>query len=99
MSQTGKLEADPLFIGLTRPPVIFGVSYMFVVMNFFVNVIIFIQTSNFMYLFVCLPGIHMVGYIICFKEPLFVELFLVRSAKCTKCKNKTYHGANSYDVY
>jgi type IV secretion system protein VirB3 len=99
MSDTGKLQADPLFVGLTRPTMFLGVSFLFVVANFFVNVIIFIQTSNFIYLFVCLPGIHMIGYIICFKEPLFLELFFVRSSKCNKCRNKIFHGANSYDVY
>ena len=99
MSEAGKVQADPLFVGLTRPPMFLGVSFMVVIMNFFANVLIFIQTSNFVVLLVIMPSIHMIGYIICFHEPLFLELFLVRSQKCTKCRNKGYHGANSYDVY
>ncbi|AHX11746.1 putative type IV secretion system protein VirB3 [Neorickettsia helminthoeca str. Oregon] len=46
-----------------------------------------------------MPVIHGIGYAICFNEPLFLELFLVRNQKCMKCKNRAYHNGNSYDVF
>lgn len=95
----GKIQSDPLFVGLTRPTMFLGVSFLFVVVNAFSCILYFINTSDFLGLFVALPGFHMVGYIICFKEPLFIELFIIHSSKCRKCKNKSFHGANSYDFY
>ena len=98
MANTGELSTDPLFIGLTRPPLFFGVSYMFCILNGGSVMITFINTSNPLYLGL-LPIIHGVGYLLCSKEPLFIELFMVKSQKCNICKNKMYHGSNSYDSY
>ena len=95
----GELNTDPLFVGLTRPPMFFGVSYMYCVLNAIVCMTYFINTSNLVALFVALPFFHLIGYVICFKEPLFIELFMVKVQKCNKCRNKIFHGANSYDIY
>ena len=98
MTNSGVLKADPLFVGLTRPPMIFGASFSFVIFNALGCMIYFIESSD-LRAFLLLPFLHMIAYIICFKEPLFLELFLVRSQKCSICKNKTFYGANSYDLY
>jgi type IV secretion system protein VirB3 len=98
MSNTGTLKSDPLFVGLTRVPTFLGVSFLFVIIYALGCMMIFINTSDIRALLM-LPFFHMVGYIICFKEPLFMELYIVRAQKCTKCKNKVFHGANSYDLY
>lgn len=97
--ETGSLESDQLFKGLTRPPMILGVSYMFFVLNFVVTMVAYIMFNDLKILLVLFPIVHAIAYVICFKEPLFVELFIVRSQKCSRCANKFYHGANSYDVY
>lgn len=92
------LKADPLFVGLTRPPMIFGVSYMFAVTNLMVCMITYVIMTDFTYLVMALP-IHLVGYVLCANEPLFIDLFRVRAEKCSRCKNRFYHGANSYDQF
>lgn len=99
MAETGSLKSDPLFVGLTRPPLFFGVSMSFSMLNLFSVMIYYIQTSNPKAVIIGL-FIHLVGYILCFKEPLIIELYLNRSQKCSKCRNKMYHGnVNSYDMY
>ncbi len=98
MSSTGTLQNDPLFVGLTRPPMFLGVSFMFVLLNGFGCMLYFINSSD-IRAFLLLPFFHMIGYVICFKEPLFLELYLIRAQKCTVCKNKMFHGANSYDLF
>jgi type IV secretion system protein VirB3 len=97
-SSTGTLRADPLFVGLTRPTMFLGVSFAFVMLYSFGCMLYFINTSD-LKTFLALPLLHMIGYIICFKEPLFIELFIIRAQRCTKCSNKLFHGANSYDLY
>lgn len=98
MAKTGQLETDPLFLGLTRPPMFFGVTYTYTILNAGVTMISFINTTNVMF-FILLFILHGVGYILCSKEPLCMELLKVRMEKCNFCKNRMYYGANSYDLF
>jgi type IV secretion system protein VirB3 len=91
------LSSDPLFVGLTRPTLIFGVSISFAMLNMIVSVVGFIQTSSFGVLMMAFV-IHGIGYILCFKEPRFMELYMNKFSKCNKCSNKIYYGSNSYDI-
>lgn len=93
-----QLNADPLFLGLTRPAMIFGVTYPFAVVNGLLCLMYFVLSNDFRGFF-ALPLFHSIAYLICVKEPLAIDLLMVKGAKCTKCKNKSFHGANSYDVY
>jgi type IV secretion system protein VirB3 len=94
---TGTLQADPLFVGLTRPAMIFGVSIKFAALNMILSMSLFIQSNSIMNLAVAVV-IHMIGYVICFKEPRFIELLLKKSSKCSQCPNKSFYGANSYGI-
>lgn len=98
MANTGSVSTDPLFVGLTRPTMLFGVSFKFFFLNFFFSIVFYINSPGLKVVFVAVL-LHLVGYVICFKEPLFLELYLKRAEKCTKCLNKNFHGANSYDPY
>jgi type IV secretion system protein VirB3 len=96
----GRLQSDPLFQGLTRPTMILGVSYMYFVINAAINMILFINLQNFVILLVAAPLIHLVGYVICVKEPRSIELFIIKASKGYKCLNRGFHGyTNSYDPY
>jgi len=91
------LSSDPLFVGLTRPTLIFGVSIQFAMLNMIVSIVGFIQTSNLSIIFVA-AILHGIGYILCFKEPRFMEIYSNKFSKCNKCPNKIYYGSNSYDI-
>ena len=100
MSGSGRLQSDPLFQGLTRPTMILGVSYMYFVINAVICMICFINMQSFTILLVVAPTIHLIGYLICLKEPRAIELFMVKMSKGYKCINRGYHGyTNSYDRY
>jgi type IV secretion system protein VirB3 len=92
-----EINNDPLFVGLTRPTLIFGVSVQYALLNMLISVVSFIQTSNFQILFIA-GIVHAIGYILCFKEPRFMELYLNKFQKCNQCSNKMYYGANSYNI-
>lgn len=96
MAGGGIVGADPLFVGLTRPPMLLGVSYMFFLANVFLAMIGYIMTNDFRYIVIAVP-VHVIGRYLCSKEPLFIELFRVKADKCSRCINRFYHGANSYD--
>ena len=91
-----ELRADPLFVGLTRPPMLFGVSYNFAIMNGMVSMMTYIMTSNFIYFAMMFP-LHLFGYYLCSKEPLFIELILNKNKNFPRCWNYTKHKGNSYD--
>lgn len=97
---SGRLQSDPLFQGLTRPTMILGVSYMYFVINAIVGMIAFINSQSFKVLFIVCPIVHLIGYLICLKEPRAIELFIIKMSKGFKCMNRGYHGfTNSYDPY
>lgn len=100
MSGSGRLASDPLFQGLTRPTMVLGVSYMFFVINASVCLITFINMQSFLVILGVAPAVHLLGYLICLKEPRAMEMLLVKAKKGYKCMNRRYHGyTNSYDLY
>lgn len=96
----GKIEVDSLFLGLTRSSMILGVSYVFASLNILGSLLLFVMTNKFTYLIVMLPLLHGIAYIICLKEPLALEIVIMKSSNFMRCKNRTfYNGTNSYDLY
>jgi type IV secretion system protein VirB3 len=96
----GRIVVDPLFLGLTRTSMILGVTYVYAAMNGLISLMAFIITSNFLYLLVLMPLLHCIAYFICLKEPLMIELVIMKASNFNVCYNKTFHdGMNSYDVY
>jgi type IV secretion system protein VirB3 len=91
------INSDPLFVGLTRPTMIFGVSIQFALLNILVSCVIFVMLSSFKIIPIAFL-IHGIGYILCFKEPKFLELYMNKFQRCSLCKNKAYYKANSYKV-
>ena len=96
MSKGNRISVDHLFLGLTRKPMLLGVSYNFAVINALLAFLGYIVLDSWKMLLVAIP-VHLIGYMLCSKEPLIIELIKTRSEKCSKCLNKMYHGCNSYD--
>lgn len=95
-----RLSSDPLFQGLTRPTMIMGVSYMYFVVNAILCMVTFINTSSFKILLMVGPTVHLVGFLICLKEPRSIEMMILKAKKGLKCVNRGYHGyTNSYDPF
>ena len=100
MSAAGRLQPDPLFQGLARPTMIFGVSYLYFVFNAAICLITFINTQDFTYLLGLAPFVHLIGFFICKKEPRAIEMLILKLQTGFKCVNRGYHGdANSYDPF
>ena len=97
MSEAGRLKTDPLFVGLTRPTLFLGVSQMYFIFNALCCLGYFV-VANDLRAMVAAMFFHLIGYILSAKEPLFVELYMIKMQKCNKCVNKFFHGANSYDM-
>jgi len=100
MADAGRLQADPLFLGLTRPPMMLGVTYTWFMMNALLWAMVFINTSDFA---LAIPGAvatHVIGFLIASREPRFMDIWMTRVSKCMRCRNRIYHhNTNSYDLF
>ena len=96
---TGQLQADPLFLGLTRPPMFLGVTYLWGMFEAFICCVYFINTSDFK-VFLIAGVLHVIGLIVSGKDARFVEVMAISFKTNFRCLNKMYHGnISSYDVY
>lgn len=96
---SGRLNADPLYLGLARPAMVAGVSYTYFALNAMLILVLFIQSQNFLVFIVAIIT-HGFGYILCSKEPRAIELWMLRMREGYKSFNRFFHHhTNSYDVY
>ena len=72
------LTTDPLFVGATRPPMRWGVTYSALLMNGIVTMEIFLVTRNLLTLLLAAP-IHGVCALLCARDPRFFDLALLWS--------------------
>src|SRR5690349_11678506 len=68
--------ADPLFVGATRPPMIWGVTYTAVMLNAVCVMELFLTTRNLLTLLIAAP-IHGVCMLLCARDARFFELLLL----------------------
>ena len=98
-NKSGYVQIDPLFGGLTRPPMVFGVTYAYFALNILGSLVYFILRSDFKVILIA-AFVHGIAYMVCLKEPLLIEMFMLRQAKFRRCRNRKVHGLrNSYDFY
>jgi type IV secretory pathway VirB3-like protein len=70
------LIADPLFVGATRPPMRWGVTYSALLFNMVFTLETFLLTKNLLLLLVCGP-IHGVCMLLCARDARFFDLVLL----------------------
>ena len=77
MSDTNPgLTADPLFVGATRPPMRWGVTYSALLVNGVVTMEIFLLTKNLLTLLLAAP-IHGVCALLCARDARFFDLAIL----------------------
>jgi len=75
-SRNAGVIADPLFVGVTRPPMRFGVTYAALLANLVVTLEAFLLTKNLLILLVAIP-IHGVCALLCARDARYFELLLL----------------------
>ena len=70
------LMVDPLFVGATRPPMRWGVTYSALLFNMVFTLEAFLLTKNLLALLLCLP-IHGVCVLLCARDARFFDLALL----------------------
>ena len=70
------LTADVLFVGATRPPMRWGVTYSALLFNLVFTMEVFLLTKNLLTLLIALP-IHGVCALLCARDARFFDLVLL----------------------
>lgn len=89
------LERDRVFVALTRPQMFAGVTYSYFVVNAVVATELFLIFRSAWVLAVAVL-IHLVGVLLCLREPRFLDLWLTRASRCPRVRNHKIWGCNSY---
>jgi type IV secretion system protein VirB3 len=91
------LTVDPVYLALTRPAMLLGVTYAGVLVNAVVTLEAFLLTKNLLWLLLALP-IHACLWLACLVEPRFFELWLAwaRTSGRGWAANRRAWRANAY---
>lgn len=91
------LMADPLFLGATRPPMRWGVTYSALLFNLVFTLEAFLVTRNLLALLVALP-IHGASVLLCGRDPRYFDLLLLwgRTRLPTLLASARWWSASSY---
>ncbi|HEX3838364.1 MAG TPA: type IV secretion system protein VirB3 [Steroidobacteraceae bacterium] len=91
------LTSDTLFVGATRPPMRWGVTYAALIFNLVFTLELFLVSRNLLALALAVP-IHGVSALLCAHDPRFFDLLLLwgRTRFPTLLANGLYWKASSY---
>lgn len=91
------LTAEPLFVGATRPPMRWGVTYSALLCNLVFSMEAFLLTRNLLTLLLCLP-IHGLCALLCARDARYFDLLLLwgRTRVLALRGNRHYWKVSSY---
>jgi type IV secretion system protein VirB3 len=90
-----QLHRDTVFVALTRPQMFAGVTYTFFVANGILAAELFLVFKSFWVIGAAL-FVHLLGVLLCLREPRFFDLWIARVSRCPRVKNYALWGCNSY---
>ncbi|MGA0602821.1 type IV secretion system protein VirB3 [Caulobacter sp. KR2-114] len=89
------LDRDTLFVGLTRPQMLAGVTYSFVIINAVVTTELFLMLKTPWVLAGAL-ALHGVGWLACLREPRIFDIWLIKMSRCGRVRTWSIWRCNSY---
>ncbi|WP_420606744.1 type IV secretion system protein VirB3 [Novosphingopyxis sp.] len=89
------IRRDTLFVALTRPQMLAGVTYSFFVINGVLAAELFLIFKSLWVLAIALL-IHGIGVIMCLREPRIFDLWIARVSRCPRVRNHAIWRCNSY---
>jgi type IV secretion system protein VirB3 len=89
------LHHDRIFVALTRPQMLGGVTYSFFIANGILAAEAFLIFKSFWFIPVALL-VHLVGVLMCLREPRIFDLWITKVSRCPRVRNYRMWGCNSY---
>ena len=89
------IERDTLFVALTRPQMFAGVTYSYFIANAVIATELFLIFRS-IWALAAAWLVHVVGVLLCAREPRFFDLWLTRVGRCPRVRNHAIWRCNSY---
>lgn len=89
------LDRDTLFVALTRPQMLLGVTYGYAVANAIITTELFLLFKS---PWVLLAAIlfHLLGWLACLRDPHIFDLWLTKVRRCPRVRTYGSWRCNSY---
>jgi type IV secretion system protein VirB3 len=89
------LERDTLFVALTRPQMLLGVTYSYAVVNAIVTTELFLLFKS-AWVLLAAVIVHLIGWLACLRDPHVFESWIVKVRQCPRVRNYKLWRCNSY---
>ena len=89
------LDRDVLFVGLTRPQMLLGVTYTFAIINAILTTELFLLFKS-VWVLLAAVLVHATGWLACLRDPRIFDLWLVKARRCPRVPNHRTWRCNSY---
>jgi type IV secretion system protein VirB3 len=90
-----RTERDPLVVGMTRPLMMFGVTYSYFVVEGMTASILFLMGNNLLYLLIIIP-LHVLGVVLCKWDARFFDILFRVAQRARPVRNRPRHRCNLY---
>ena len=91
------LHISPVFTGLTRPPMMMGITVDYLFISFLCSYGLFMLTGNPTFLIIYIP-MHFFGWIVCRIDPNIFRV-IIKTIECPSVRNKKIWGCQSYEPF
>ncbi len=88
------LDRDTLFVALTRPQMLLGVTFGFVIANAIITTELFLLFRS-AWVLVAAVVVHAVGWLACLRDPHVFEIWLKKNRHCPRVPNYLVWQCNS----
>ena len=96
-----RCESDYVYLGLTRPPMLHGVTDVYLVFMSVAVMMIFLGFGGIrgiLYSVAAAPALYVFGYALCEKDARIFQIWGVRLANFSQAQRRaSYWGGNSFD--
>ena len=88
------LDRDTLFVALTRPQMLLGVTFGFAIANAIITTELFLIFKS-AWVLLAAVIVHVIGWLACLRDPHIFDLWLVKVRRCPRVKNYRVWQCNS----
>ena len=89
------LDRDVLFLALTRPQMLLGVTFGYLIVNAIVSTELFLVFKS-AWVLLAAVVVHIAGWLACLRDPRAFDIWIGKVRLCPRLPNFKVWGCNSY---
>lgn len=93
--EAARVERDALVVGMTRPLLLWGVTYSYFVIEGMAATVLFLMGNNLLYLLTVAP-LHLLGVLLCQWDARFFDILFKAAQHARPVRNRPLYRCNVY---